>query len=210
MKKLKYPYRTVCDFIKMKEEYKSLDKKSKKNYIIRKILKIVLFLLFIGLEVILFLSLRIIENDFLIGFLAVFFMLIPIGCFVLYVILSQYFVVDIKVLQKDLLYKINAPLYKYYNISDDKVITKCYDCSNNKYINQDVILFIYNDKLRIINNIYWNRYDFGCYEFSKEEVMYSYDKFGRLISCRLNCGKESFVLGIRALPYIRYWYNKKS
>ena len=138
MKKLKYPYRAVCDFIKMKEEYKSLDKKSKKNYIIRNILKIVFFLLFIGLEIVLFLSLRIIENNFFIGFLAVFFMLIPIGCFILYVILSEYFVVDIKVLQKDLLYKINAPLYKYYNISDNKIITKCYDCSNNKYINQDI------------------------------------------------------------------------
>ena len=98
MKKLKYPYRAVCDFIKMKEEYKSLDKKSKKNYIIRNILKIVFFLLFIGLEIVLFLSLRIIENNFFIGFLAVFFMLIPIGCFILYVILSEYFVVDIKVL----------------------------------------------------------------------------------------------------------------
>ena len=71
-------------------------------------------------------------------------------------------------------------------------------------------MFIYNDKLRIINNIYWNRYDLGCYEFSKEEVVFSYDNFGRLISCRLNCGKESFVLGKRALPYIRNWYNKKS
>lgn len=210
MKKLKYPYRTVCDFIKMKEEYKSLDKKSKKNYIIRNILKIVLFLLFIGLEVILFLSLRIIKYDFIGAIFGILFMLILIGCFVLYVILSEYFVVDIKILQKDLLYKINAPLYKYYNISDDKVITKCYDCSNKKYINQDVILFIYNDKLRIINNIYWNRYDLGCYEFSKEEVMFSYDKYGRLISCKLNCGKVDFILGKRALPYIRNWYNKKS
>ena len=70
-------------------------------------------------------------------------------------------------------------------------------------INKDVILFIYNNKLRIINDFTSSKKDFGCYEIPKNEIICVYEEHNKLLSAAIKCNNFIVVLGKRAKPFIK-------
>lgn len=61
-------------------------------------------------------------------------------------------------------------LKENYKITNNYHCTKCFYSSNKKIINKDVLIFIYEDKIRIVNDFFHSIKDFGCYEMSHEEI----------------------------------------
>ena len=117
------------------------------------------------------------------------FFVIPIAVIILFVGIIDKFPYTLPRLKKEYLLKINKPFFNYYQISNDCVITKCYSCSDERFVNKDVIVYLYNGNIRITNNFYWNKYDIGCYEIEE------YKDF-------------KIILGRRALAYIRQHVKK--
>lgn len=95
------------------------------------------------------------------------------------------------------------PLKDYYAFNKPFIITKCYDSTNEDFINKDVILFVCENKLRIINDLTRSSLDIGCYEFCIEELDYYYEPHNNLISCVLKCEQTTFRLAKTAIPFIK-------
>lgn len=93
--------------------------------------------------------------------------------------------------------------YKYLIIDNHYIITKCYDSTNPKLINKDVIICISENKLKIINNLYRSIYDFGCYEFNLDEIKYENIKDNNLVKTKITTDKITFVLGYRTKAFIK-------
>ncbi len=104
--------------------------------------------------------------------------------------------------------EVNRRRFKKYGITDNYIITKCYDSTNPKLINKDVIICINENKLKIINNLYRSIYDFGCYEFDLDEIKYENIKDEGLVKTKIITDKITFVLGHRAKTFIKK--NQKS
>lgn len=96
-----------------------------------------------------------------------------------------------------------TPLKKYYKISDNYIVTKCYHSSDERLTNKDVLLFINDGKLGIVNDFTCTIKDFGCYEISRDELEYRYIDVNGLTATFIKCGDIEFTLGKRANPFIK-------
>ena len=105
-------------------------------------------------------------------------------------------------IQKRMLDECMAPVKKYYHLPDTYLITKCYDSNCKQLINRDLILYQYNNKLRIINDLTRSIKDLGCYEFSLNEIEVSYGMKDHLITTELSSKKLKLVLVRKAKPFI--------
>lgn len=91
---------------------------------------------------------------------------------------------------------------KYYKIQDEHIITKCYDSSKSFLVDKDLILFFHRDRLRIVNDFTSTIKDFGCYEFSIDEIEVYYEQRDKLLTTIIQSKKLTLVLGKRAKPFI--------
>ena len=57
------------------------------------------------------------------------------------------------------------PLIKYYKIPQKFIVTKCYSSTDKAVINKDIIIYIYQGKIRLVNDFYHSLKDFGCMNF---------------------------------------------
>ncbi len=98
--------------------------------------------------------------------------------------------------------KCSEPLMKYYKIQGDHIITKCYDSSNSFLVDKDLILFFHRGRLRIVNDFTTTIKDFGCYEFSIDEIDVFYEQRDKLLTTIIKSKKLTLVLGKKAKPFI--------
>ena len=105
-------------------------------------------------------------------------------------------------IQERMLDECMAPVRKYYHLSDTYLITKCYDSNCRQLINRDLILYKFNNKLRIINDLTRSIKDLGCYEFSFDEFEVSYGRKDHLITTEFSSKNLKLVLGKKAKPFI--------
>ena len=105
-------------------------------------------------------------------------------------------------IQKRMLDECMVPVKEYYHLSDTYLITKCYDSNCRQLINRDLILYKFNNKLRIINDLTRSIKDLGCYEFSFDEFEVSYGRKDHLITTEFSSKKLKLVLGKKAKPFI--------
>jgi hypothetical protein len=103
---------------------------------------------------------------------------------------------------REVITECNTPLFKFYKIPENFIITKCYDSSNQNLISKDLLIYIYKDRLRIVNDFTTTIKDFGCYEFDLLETEIKYGKKGELTTAELSSNKLTLSLGKRAKPFI--------
>ena len=103
---------------------------------------------------------------------------------------------------KEVIAQCNYSLFKFYKIPKNYIITKCYDSSNDIFVNKDLILFFYKDRLRIVNDFTKTIKDFGCFEFRMNEIELFYEKRGKITATVIKSDKITLTLGKRAKPYI--------
>ena len=109
---------------------------------------------------------------------------------------------SLEAISRETISEVNIKLLKYYNISEDYLVTKCYDCSNRLLIDKDVLLFFHNGKLRIANDFTSTIKDFGWYEFGLDEFDMSYEKKEDIVTTEIKAEKLYLSLGRRAKPFI--------
>ncbi len=96
---------------------------------------------------------------------------------------------ELEEIPREIITECNSSLFKFYKIPDDYVITKCYNSSNQRLKNKDLLLHIYKDKLRIVNDFTTTIRDFGCYEFDMIEMEIDYGKIGDLTTTEIRSKK---------------------
>ncbi len=101
------------------------------------------------------------------------------------------------------LLKCTAHLRKYYHINNEYVVTKCYECSNELLVNKDLLIYFYDDKLRITNNLMYVTKDFGCFEFDINEIkVYNIVQNNKVMTI-IETPKVMMKLGYRARTFFQ-------
>lgn len=103
---------------------------------------------------------------------------------------------------KEMISECNKPLLDFYKVTNDYIITKCYESSIKELKDKDVLLFINNGKLRIVNDFTTTIKDFGCYKHSLDTITVAYAQMDNLTVTVIESENISLVLGKRAKPYI--------
>lgn len=111
--------------------------------------------------------------------------------------------VSVPQINKKIINECAATLKKYYKIDNNFIVTKCYKCSVKELTNKDLLLFIHNGNLRIVNDFTSTIKDFGCYEISRDELEYCYITENGLLSTHIKCNEIEFLLGKRAGSFIK-------
>lgn len=111
--------------------------------------------------------------------------------------------VSVPQINKEIVNECAATLKKYYKIDNNFIVTKCYKCSVKELTNKDLLLFIHNGNLRIVNDFTSTIKDFGCYEISRDELEYCYITENGLLSTHIKCNEIEFLLGKRAGSFIK-------
>lgn len=194
----------------MKLRINNLSKEEHKKYKINKFFNILagsMFLVecFLIPFLILFLPKACQEQVGLMKFLNVIFIILAITMLIFNLILINRFIPcpELPKLDSSMFPEVNRRRLKKYGITDNYIITKCYDSTNPKLINKDVIICISENKLKIINNLYRSIYDFGCYEFNLDEIKYENIKDNNLVKTKITTDKITFVLGHRTKAFIK-------
>ncbi|MBQ3183891.1 MAG: hypothetical protein IJB57_09515 [Clostridia bacterium] len=99
-----------------------------------------------------------------------------------------------------------SELREFYGLCEPLLVTKCFDCTDNKFKDHDVCLYFVDGELRITTNLQYGFYntnkDLGCYVLIKEEISLSRVSFGQHEAAELTAGKFNMMLGIRAKVFI--------
>lgn len=111
--------------------------------------------------------------------------------------------VSVPQINKKIVNECVATLKKYYKVDNNFIVTKCYKCSVKELTNKDLLLFIHNGNLRIVNDFTSTIKDFGCYEISRDELEYCYITENGLLSTHIKCNEIEFLLGKRAGSFIK-------
>lgn len=213
MRYFKYNFNNIVNKKVYRQRVKQLNKNERRQHFSRKSLLILNLLVFISLALSLIFLLIYIDsiksmNNGLKLFLKLLvganIVVLPLTiCVLLYRVKDKFFpYVSIPQINKKVINECTLPLKKYYGITDNFIITKCYKCSVNELTNKDVLLFPHNGNLRIVNDFTSTIKDFGCYEFSKDELEYYYKNENRLLSTYIKCNEFELLLGKRAKPFI--------
>ena len=109
-------------------------------------------------------------------------------------------------MRKELIQKASEPIRKYYGLSDEYLITKCFESTNTLFNDHDICIFRYGNEIRITTDIvkgFINRNcDLGCYSIKFNELKTYKDDYNDKRVTVLEFDKEKFVIGIRAYSYI--------
>ncbi len=99
-----------------------------------------------------------------------------------------------------------SELRDFYGLNYPVLVTKCYQCTNNKFDDHDVCLFFVDGELRITTNLQYGFYninkDLGCYVFVPDEILLSRVSIGHHTAVELTAGDFSIMLGIKAKRFI--------
>lgn len=106
------------------------------------------------------------------------------------------------VIPRDIIAQCNYPLVKFYKIPESYLVTKCYSSSNPLLVGKDVILFFSKDRLRIVNDFTTTIKDFGCYEFTIDEIVLDSEIMDNLATTVIKSKKITLSLGQRAKHFI--------
>lgn len=214
MKYYKYYYNDSVNKNCYKKRIKLLSKTSRMLYHLRKILFVVnlvfMFLLVTSL-ILLKQYIDVVENLnnglrlFLqISVVSIIIILPLMICVIIFKVIDKFVpYVSVPQINKKIVNECAATLKKYYKIDNNFIVTKCYKCSVKELTNKDLLLFIHNGNLRIVNDFTSTIKDFGCYEISRDELEYCYITENGLLSTHIKCNEIEFLLGKRAGSFIK-------
>lgn len=212
MKYFKYPFYTKILNNENRERFKNLDKEAQKNNRKNKTISIGLillyFIIFTSIIALIKCLLDLIDNKLLETFMMIgmiiALLIIPIVIIAFIYKLIKRFISPSTVGELTLknIQEATKPLRRYYKVNATCIITKCYKCSNEAFNNKDVIIFLYKNRIRITLDFNHTLKDFGCYEFTCEEIESSYVRDGNLIKTLVKVEKDEFYLGKKAKSFI--------
>ena len=181
-------------------------KERKKFYIHQILMTLSVVLFFIEIIVIIFLFDAIKENltTFLKVLVGIVLFLLPIAFFILHgCLIEKYFSYPtLPKLSKEMIVQANQKRMKKYKVTENYMITKCFDSSRKEMINKDILICSQDDIIRIMNDLYHSSYDFGCYQMRLSEMKYQNIKDGEYIKTRIEVEKDYFVFGYRAKTFL--------
>ena len=109
-------------------------------------------------------------------------------------------------MRKEFIKKASEPIRKYYGLSDDYLITKCFESTNTLFNDHDICIFRYGNEIRITTDIVKGfingNCDLGCYSIKFNELKTYKDDYNDKRVTVLEFDKEKFVIGIKAYSYI--------
>ena len=109
-------------------------------------------------------------------------------------------------MRKEFIKKASEPIRKYYGLSDEYLITKCFESTNTLFNNHDICIFRYGNEIRITTDIVKGfingNCDLGCYSIKFNELKIYKDDYNNKRATILEFDKEKFVIGIKAYSYI--------
>ena len=109
-------------------------------------------------------------------------------------------------MRKEFIKKASEPIRKYYGLSDDYLITKCFESTNTLFNDHDICIFRYGNEIRITTDIVKGfingNCDLGCYSIKFNELKIYKDDYNDKRVTVLEFDKEKFVIGIKAYSYI--------
>ena len=217
MKKYKYPFYNRISKNRKKETIKQLDKVGKRNLRINKFINFalaILYFLLVGSLIVLTEWGRKFLNGVWLGLFKAFMiiMIIILPFLVLLVVYKGIYKkipsVTYKDLTKEAIGIITKPLFEYYNISSDYIVTKCYSSTETCIENKDVIVFAHDGKLRIVNDLFHSINDFGCYEFEYNDLTYYHMDDNGIIKTIIKTTDSEFILGYKAKAFIKRTFEK--
>ena len=98
-------------------------------------------------------------------------------------------------------------LREYYGLCQPYVLTKCFDCTNKKFKNKDVCVFVAKGKLRItvdlVHGFLHGWKDAGCYVFDKKEISLAKIQTDKGLMLQLKAKDTVFLLGYTAKTFIQ-------
>lgn len=220
MKKYKYPFFKKILRRKAKERFKQLSRIQKRNFVINKIVGYAFvalyFLMVIALVVLTLIISRANINNILKGFLIVGMVILTVFL-PLVVIALIYKIVHKRIpqttmgkLNMDAIKRVTQPLVSYYKIPDNYVVVKCYSSSKPLVVNEDVILFVNDGKMRITNDFFHSIKDFGCYEFDYQEITCFNKVENGIVKTFIKSDGAEFVLSYKARTFIKKNCEKSS
>ena len=109
-------------------------------------------------------------------------------------------------MRKGFIKKASEPIRKYYGLSDEYLITKCFESTNTLFNDHDICIFRYGNEIRITTDIVKGfingNCDLGCYSIKFNELKTYKDDYNDKRATILEFDKEKFVIGIKAYSYI--------
>jgi hypothetical protein len=109
-------------------------------------------------------------------------------------------------MRKEFIKKASEPIRKYYGLSDEYLITKCFESTNTLFNNHDICIFRYGNEIRITTDIVKGfingNCDLGCYSIKFNELKIYKDDYNDKRVTVLEFDKEKFVIGIKAYSYM--------
>ena len=109
-------------------------------------------------------------------------------------------------MRKDFIKKASEPIRKYYGLSDEYLITKCFESTNTLFNDHDICIFRYGNEIRmttdIVKGFINGNCDLGCYSIKFNELKTYKDDYNNKRATILEFDKEKFVIGIKAYSYI--------
>lgn len=181
-------------------------KERKKFYINQVLMTLSVVLFFIEIIIIIFLFDAIKENltTFLKVLVGIVLFLLPIAFLILHgFLIEKYFSYPtLPKLSKKMIVQANQKRMKKYKLTENYMITKCFDSSRKEMINKDILICSQDDVIRIMNDLYHSYHDFGCYQMRLSEMKYQNIKDGDYIKTRIEVGKDYFVFGYRTRTFL--------
>ena len=109
-------------------------------------------------------------------------------------------------MRKEFIKKASEPIRKYYGLSDEYLITKCFESTNTLFNDHDICIFRYGNEIRITTDIVKGFIngdcELGCYSIKFNELKIYKDDYNDKRVTILEFDKEKFVIGIKAYSYI--------
>ena len=109
-------------------------------------------------------------------------------------------------MRKEFIKKASEPIRKYYGLSDEYIITKCFESTNTLFNDHDICIFRYGNEIRmttdIVKGFINGNCDLGCYSIKFNELKIYKDDYNNKRATILEFDKEKFVIGIKAYSYI--------
>lgn len=99
------------------------------------------------------------------------------------------------------------PLRKFYGVQEPYILTKCFACSDEKFNNHDVCIFVHEDELRITTDLFrgfaYGDRDLGCYAFRADEISLTKREREGHLAAELKADNIVFLLGYRASGFVK-------
>lgn len=212
MKKYKYPFYDRIVKNKERERFKHLSKISTRNLQINKLIRyalLILYFLLVGALIALTVSVsRLLDgvwSGLFIALMVIMILLLPAAVLIVVYqcIYKKLPSVTYKALTAETIRNITKPMVEYYRIPSVYVVTKCYSCTEADVENKDVIVFVYDGKLRIVNDLFHSFKDFGCYEIDYKDLTYFNTVDNGIVKTTIKTADGEFILGYKAKTFIK-------